>query len=100
VIIWEKLITEVFSNFDSAFSRRIFDGAFERFVFDVMTAQITVFSELRLKLSLWITSTGRDFPGSEPLGAGSLAHHISPFTITTLPERANRNSADLYHLPN
>lgn len=81
VIICEKLITDVLVRPDTDLSSRIFPGALAKAVFEVMTAQITVFMELLVNVSAWMMSTGRVFPGSEARGRGSFAHQISPLII-------------------
>jgi len=79
VTICEKFTTDVFSNFDTPFSRRKFPGACSSARFDVITAHITVLTELRFIVSLWTINTGRVFAGSEPRVFGNTAHQISPF---------------------
>jgi len=85
VTICEKFITEVFSNFDTPFSRRKFPGACSSSRFDVIDAHMTVLTELRFIESLWTINTGRIFAGSDPRALGSIAHQISPLSITNQP---------------
>jgi len=82
VTICEKFTTEVFSSFDTPFSRRKFPGACSSSRFDVTDAHMTVLTELRFIVSLWTISTGRVFAGSDPRALGSTAHQISPLSIT------------------
>ena len=82
VTICEKFTTEVFSSFDTPFSRRKFPGACSSSRFDVIDTHMTVLTELRFIVSLWTTSTGRIFAGSDPRTLGSTAHQISPLSIT------------------
>ncbi len=82
VTICEKFTTEVFSSFDTPFSRRKFPGACSSSRFDVIGAHITVLTELRFIVSLWTINTGRIFAGSDPRALGSTAHQISPLSIT------------------
>ena len=49
--------------------------------------QTTVLRRLRLRASLWTTTTGRRNPGADPVGAGRSAHHTSPWAITSRSAR-------------
>jgi len=82
VTICEKFTTEVFSSFDTPFSRRKFPGACSSSRFDVIDTHMTVLTELRFIVSLWTINTGRIFAGSDPRALGSAAHQISPLSIT------------------
>jgi len=82
VTICEKFTTEVFSSFDTPFSRRKFPGACSSSRFEVIDTHMTVLTELRFIVSLWTINTGRTFAGSDPRALGSAAHQISPLSIT------------------
>ena len=82
VTICEKFTTEVFSSFDTPFSRRKLPGACSSSRFDVIGAHMIVLTELRFIESLWTINTGRIFAGSDPRALGSAAHQISPLSIT------------------
>ena len=85
VINWETLATDFLESLESFLERITFPGASDNPRFEVMTTAITVLIRLRLKSSDCMINNGRLYPGSDAEGAGSVAHHISPRSITTRP---------------
>jgi len=93
VVICEKFTVDVLSKPDTAFSNNKLPGKEANSVLDVIAAQIMVLMLLRLNSLLWIISTGRRFPSTEPSGTGRFAHHISPRTIYQSTSASKRYEA-------
>ena len=82
---WETLTTEFWGSPPSFFNSWKFPGTSASLKFGVIMATITVWILLWLNSLEEITTTGRRYPGSEPLGSSKDAHHISPLSTTSFP---------------
>src|SRR6185312_6382049 len=81
--ISETFATESLARPVARAANRTFPGASAHFRLLVSGTHTTVLIRLLFKESHCTTTTGRRYPGPDPVGSPKLAHQISPWLITT-----------------
>lgn len=84
VTIWDTFATESFDSPVKPDGRVTFPGAAAQSILLVNGTTTAVPILLRFRGSPWITTTGRRYAGSDPIGSERSAHQISPCAMATM----------------